>query len=138
MPALKFKLLTLRSITGDPAQDQQQVAYTNLNYLKSITDDDPEILREMIGLFLLQVPDYIVNMNKYYREGQYDLLSREAHKAKSSLDIVGMTDLGKEMKVLQLIILEGGDVKECLPYITIFEEQCKSAVLELQSELNTL
>ena len=114
------------------------MAYTDLKYLKTITEGDKEILREMIELFLMQVPEYIANMHAFYQAGHFDLLGREAHKAKSSLDIVGMTELGKEMKILQLKILEGVDRDGCLVYINLFETQCKEAIEELQAELAVL
>jgi HPt (histidine-containing phosphotransfer) domain-containing protein len=109
-----------------------------LKYLRAITDGDKEILREMIELFIMQVPEYIANMHAYYQSGHFDLLGREAHKAKSSLDIVGMTELGKEMKILQLKILEGVDPDGCLVYIRHFETQCQKAIEELQAELALL
>lgn len=114
------------------------MAITDLKYLKTITEGDKEILREMIELFLKQVPEYIANMHSYYQSGHFDLLGKEAHKAKSSLDIVGMTELGKEMKILQLKILEGHDYDECLVYIHRFETQCTEAIEELRAELALL
>lgn len=114
------------------------MAYTDLKYLKSIIDGDKNILREMIELFLMQVPEYVANMHAFYQAGQFDLLGKEAHKAKSSLDIVGMTELGKEMKVLQLKILEGVDYNGCLVYIHLFETQCNEAIEELRAELAVL
>jgi HPt (histidine-containing phosphotransfer) domain-containing protein len=111
------------------------VAYSDLKYLKTITEGNKEILREMIEIFIMQVPEYIANMNKFYQAGQFESLSREAHKAKSSLQIVGMTELEKEMVILQLKIMEGVDFEGCLIYIQHFETQCTVAIGELQAEL---
>lgn len=114
------------------------MAYTNLDYLKEITDGDKQIIRELIQLFLLQVPDFIANMNKYYNTGDYIALGKEAHKAKSSLQIMGMSELEKEMKTLQLRTIDGTDVENYPVYISHFETQCQSAILELNSELQNL
>jgi HPt (histidine-containing phosphotransfer) domain-containing protein len=114
------------------------MAYTNLDYLKEITDGDKQIIRELIDLFLLQVPDFIINLNKYYNSGEYILLGKEAHKAKSSLQIMGMSELEKEMKTLQLRTIDGTDIENYPVYIRHFEEQCRVAVIELKAELEKL
>ena len=114
------------------------MSYTNLNYLKEITDGDKQIIRELIELFLLQVPDFITNLNKYYNSGEYILLGKEAHKAKSSLQIMGMSELEKEMKTLQLRTIDGTEVEKYPEYISHFEAQCKAAITELKAELEKL
>jgi len=114
------------------------MAYTDLNYLKTITEGNKEIVREMIEMFILQVPDFIKNLNSLYQSGQYLALGKEAHKAKSSLQIMGMTDLEKEMKQFQLKTIEGVDVESYPLHIRNFEIQCAAAIKELQAELVSL
>jgi HPt (histidine-containing phosphotransfer) domain-containing protein len=114
------------------------MAYTNLNYLKTITEGNNEIIREMIEMFILQVPDFIKNLNSLYQTGQFTALGKEAHKAKSSLQIMGMTDLELEMKMFQLKTIEGIEVESYPVHIRNFEKQCKEAINELQIELNSL
>ena len=113
------------------------MAYTNLEYLKEITDGDKQIIQELIQLFLMQVPDFIANMNKYYNSGDYISLGKEAHKAKSSLQIMGMSELEKEMKTLQLRTIDGAEVENYPVYIRHFEIQCQAAILELNAELES-
>jgi HPt (histidine-containing phosphotransfer) domain-containing protein len=111
---------------------------TNLEYLRAMTDEDHEIIRQMIELFLIQVPDFIKNLNILYQTGQYSALGKEAHKAKSSLQIMGMTELELEMKRFILKTLNGTDVESYPGYIRNFEIQCEAAVTELKAELATL
>jgi len=74
------------------------MAITNLSYLRKITDGNNVIIREMVELFFQQVPEFIKNFHFYYQTGQYIALGKEAHKAKSSLQIMGMFELEQEMK----------------------------------------
>lgn len=111
------------------------MSYTNLRYLRTITEGNNEIIREMIEMFALQVPDFIKNMKNLYATSQYTALGKEAHKAKSSLQIMGMNELEKEMKTFQLKTIEGIDVENYPKYIALFEKQCLAAVEELQAEL---
>lgn len=114
------------------------MAYTNLDYLREITDGDKGIIKELIELFITQVPDFISNMHKHYDSGEYILLGKEAHKAKSSLQIMGMSELEKEMKTLQLRTIDGLEVENYPVYISHFETQCAIAIEELKAELEKL
>lgn len=114
------------------------MAYTNLQYLRTITENNKEIIREMIEMFVLQVPDFVGNLNRYYENKQFSALAKEAHKAKSSLQIMGMTDLEAEMKRFQMKAIEGSDTESYLGHIHSFEHQCKMAIEELKEELKSL
>ena len=114
------------------------MAYTNLNYLKNITEGNKEIIHEMIEMFILQVPEFIRNLNDLYQTGQYAALGKEAHKAKSSLQIMGMTELEQEMKRFQLKTIEGIEVESYPVHIRNFENQCNEALEELKIELTIL
>ena len=108
------------------------MSYTNLRYLRTITEGNSEILHEMIEMFTLQVPEFINNMKNLYKTRQYLALGKEAHKAKSSLQIMGMNELEKEMRTFQLKTIEGVDVENYPKYILLFETHCLAAVEELK------
>ncbi len=114
------------------------MAYTNLNYLKAITGGNKQIIQEMIEMFVLQVPEFIQNLNRFYQTGHYTELGKEAHKAKSSLQIMGMIELEKEMKTLQLKTIDKTDIESYPAHISHFEIQCNGAVEELKAELAKL
>jgi HPt (histidine-containing phosphotransfer) domain-containing protein len=111
------------------------MAITNLSYLRKITDGNKVIIDEMIELFLSQVPVFIHNFHKYYQASQYEALGKEAHKAKSSLQIMGMTDLEQEMKTFIVKAVHGTDVESYPLHIRSFETQCEKAVAELKAEM---
>jgi HPt (histidine-containing phosphotransfer) domain-containing protein len=114
------------------------MAYTDLNYLKEITGGEPEIVKEMIEMFIEQVAEFKVNMDNYLAKKQYIDLGKEAHKAKSSVLIVGMEDLGKNLKKLQLLTEANKDVESYPDYVKMFHEHCDAALIELQNELKNL
>lgn len=114
------------------------MGYTNLNYLKGITGEDKAMIREMIELFFAQVPGFIKNLHELYQSGDYLALGKEAHKAKSSLQIMGMTDLEQEMKKFQLKTIEGIEIESYPIHIRNFETQCEGALAELKIELANL
>lgn len=111
------------------------MAYTNLDYLRNITGGDSQSMREIIELFIEQVPEFIANLKKHLDEKSYLALGKEAHKAKSSVMILGMDDLGHELKSLQLATISGTKEETYPKYVTRFENECLIAIAELQQEL---
>jgi HPt (histidine-containing phosphotransfer) domain-containing protein len=114
------------------------MAYTDLTYLKEITGGEGEIVREMVEMFLAQVEEFKENLNKHLNDKNWVDLGKEAHKAKSSVLIVGMEELGKNLKKLQLLTEEEKEIETYPSYVALFEEQCEAAIAELQEELNNL
>jgi len=113
------------------------MAITNLSYLRKITDGNNVIIREMVELFFQQVPEFIKNFHFYYQTGQYIALGKEAHKAKSSLQIMGMFELEQEMKTLMIKTVDGTDVESYPLHIMSFETQCLAAIAELKAEMDS-
>jgi HPt (histidine-containing phosphotransfer) domain-containing protein len=114
------------------------MAFTNLDYLRTITENDTESVRELIILFIEQVPEFIENLKKHLAEGQYAELGNEAHKAKSSVMIMGMDDLGHDMKTLQLDTMAHTGVETYAERVNRFEFQCLAAIDELNIELSKM
>jgi HPt (histidine-containing phosphotransfer) domain-containing protein len=114
------------------------MAYTDLNYLKEITGGEPEIVREMVEMFIAQVEEFKENLAKYLADKNWTDLGKEAHNAKSSVLIVGMEDLGKNLKKLQLLTEANKEIETYPDYVRMFNEQCDAALIELQEELTKL
>jgi HPt (histidine-containing phosphotransfer) domain-containing protein len=109
------------------------MAYTDLKYLESIAEGDSEVIQEMKDIFIMQVPEFIENLNRYLKEGNYAELGKEAHKAKSSVVIMGMDELGKDLKALQLATIAGTNQDTYAQYVRKFELQCLAAIKELSN-----
>jgi hypothetical protein len=71
-------------------------------------------------------------MEKHLAEKDYLSLGREAHKAKSSVVIVGMNDLGTKMKELQLLTEKNEKVETYPGFVEEFKLLCLAAVKELE------
>jgi HPt (histidine-containing phosphotransfer) domain-containing protein len=73
----------------------------DLNHLNSITSGDESFKKELIAIFLNQIPVFIHNMKDYLDNNKMEKLAREAHTAKSSALIFGMENTGKLLKEIQ-------------------------------------
>lgn len=111
------------------------MAFTNLNYLRTITEGDTESMREIIILFIEQVPEFIANLKKHLSEERFAELGSEAHKAKSSVMIMGMENLGHDLKSLQLATIAGTQKETYAQHVSRFETECNAAIEELKLAL---
>jgi len=105
---------------------------TDLNYLKTMSGGDPKFINEMIALFREQIEEYSNIMPDLLRKKDYDGLSKIAHKAKSSVAIMGMSEVAELLKELEIITSERKETERYEALITHFLEQSKLAVAELE------
>lgn len=104
----------------------------DLNYLKTMSGGDSKFIREMIGLFREQVDEYKQIMPDLLQKEKYDELGKVAHKAKSSVAVMGMTEAAELLKELEILTQEGKEVDRYGAMIHTFLEQSQQALEELE------
>jgi len=105
---------------------------TDLSYLETMTEGNKGLIKELIGIFSTQVKEYGTLMNQYLGEKNWRELSKLAHKAKSTVAIMGMRELSEELKQLEL---DAGLMEKTETYAALidrFTMECDEAVKELQ------
>ena len=102
----------------------------DFSHLNSIASGDESFKKELIGIFLEQIPVFIHNMKKYLDNNKLEKLAREAHTAKSSVLIFGMANSGRLLKEIQLLA-ESKKTTEIQPALEEVEKELKQAKTEL-------
>lgn len=74
----------------------------SIEQIDSISLGDDEFKKELIEIFLEQIPEFISNMRKFHSSNDLKNLAKEAHTAKSSVLIFGMSNTGISLKEIQL------------------------------------
>lgn len=110
--------------------------FINTEYLDSVSCGDNEIIREIVDLFSDQVSEIYNEMKSLLEEKNYHSLGLLAHKAKSSVAIMGMNDLATMLKTFELQAKEGKDSDLYGSYIARFCDETKIAVAELNDLVN--
>ncbi len=105
---------------------------TDLNYLKTMSDGDSAFINEMISLFKEQVEEYSALMPTLLDEEKWLDLSKLAHKAKSSVAVMGMKDTANLLKNLEILAREAKNVERYPDMVALFLANCSQAVSELQ------
>jgi HPt (histidine-containing phosphotransfer) domain-containing protein len=105
--------------------------FINIEYLDSVSGGDPEIINEIVEIFKEQSIEIYNEMKSYLKQKNYNSLGLLAHKAKSSVAIMGMNDLAVMLKTFELQAREGKEPQLYESYITRFKTETAEAVKEL-------
>ena len=105
---------------------------TDLSYLKTMSDNNQELIQEMIDIFESQVEEFGEEMQQLLDNKDYEALGKLAHKAKSSVAIMGMDDLSFKLKELELMVKREENKNEYQSYVDLFKTDCQEAIDELE------
>jgi HPt (histidine-containing phosphotransfer) domain-containing protein len=111
--------------------------YINTEYLETVVSGgDKEIIIELITIFHDQVIEITTEMKSFLEVGDFLSLGMLAHKAKSSVAIMGMNDLAIMLKTFELEGKEGVNNENYKGYIERYEREASLAVSELEHYVN--
>lgn len=106
---------------------------TDLTYLKGMSNGNIDVIKELVDIFVEQVNEISDEMTKALSEKKYVILSKLAHKAKSSVSIMGMNDLAQDLKRLELLAAESKEIEIYQSIVDKFKADCAIAVSELST-----
>ncbi len=109
----------------------EEFRYVNMEYLKGMAGDNPDLIREMVEIFVQQIPEFNEIFESLYEKKDWYELGMQAHKAKSSVAIMGMEDLAKMLKEFELLAKEGKETERYRGFIDRFREETQLACDEL-------
>lgn len=110
----------------------QEYMKTDLRYLEEMTEGDRALIKELIGIFSTQVEEYSLQLQVLLDENNWSELSKLAHKAKSSVAIMGMNELAGKLKSLEVLAGEGNDTDSFQELVDAFKSDSAIAVKELR------
>lgn len=110
---------------------------TDLSYLESMAGGDKTFIREMIDIFREQIEEYSQLMPELLKKSKYSDLSKLAHKAKSSVSVMGMIQEANMLKELELLAKDEIDIDSYPGYIERFITNSKEALKELEATYKT-
>jgi HPt (histidine-containing phosphotransfer) domain-containing protein len=105
--------------------------FINTEYLDSVSGGDPDIICEIVNLFKEQSVEISNEMKSLLDAGNYKMLGLLAHKAKSSVSIMGMDDLAVMLKTFELQARDEKEPHLYESYITRFQTETQAAISEL-------
>jgi HPt (histidine-containing phosphotransfer) domain-containing protein len=111
---------------------------TDLTYLKNMSAGNKDLVLEMIGIFKNQVLEFTTDMENLLNKKEYEKLGKLAHKAKSSISIMGLNELASELKTFENLAKAGVDIEKYPIFINKFKEETNEAISELNEVSNNI
>ena len=112
--------------------------YIKTDYLETVAGGDKELIRELVSMFSEQVAEIYTEMRTLLLEKDFKSLGLLAHKAKSSVAIMGMDKLALLLKTFELQAREGKETGQYESYISRFASDTAAAVSELDDLVRNL
>lgn len=106
--------------------------FINMEYLDSVSGGDTGIIREIVDMFSEQSVEIYNEMKTLLASKEYHSLGLLAHKAKSSVAIMGMEEMALLLKTFELQAKEGKEVHLYDSYIEKFKNDTGEAIKELE------
>ena len=126
------------STSGNGTRIAKAKKLTDLSYLKDLAGGDNSLIQRAVGKFLESTPETIREMDVCLASRSYLDLSKLAHKLKSSVATMGMTEAKEAMFSIEQIG-KGSDKLETLPALVAHAKQLvERSYKELEEELKAL
>ncbi len=112
--------------------------HVNLEVLKEISEGSNDLMRDLIFLFISQIPVFSEQLDYYYKNEDYISLGKLAHKIKSSVSMMGISELSSDMKKLEQLAQAKKDTQKYPEFIERFKRISTEAVSELNDILQCI
>jgi len=119
--------------------DTKPKRYTDLDYLTTRTKANPQLMMEMISLYLEQTPPLITVMNESMLNKDWNSLHGAVHKMIPSFSIMGISiDFENMAKKVQEFANNQEQIDEIEKIVAELGSVCGQACKELEIELNRI
>ncbi len=107
----------------------------DLTYLNQMSDGDKNLIIELTQIYKTQIPEFINQLQQAYNTKNWEKLAAIAHKAKSSVSIVGLNKLATSLKTLELDAKKAINTENYQNIITNFKETTLASINELEDAI---
>lgn len=110
----------------------------DLTYLKEMSGGDKGLMTEIFDIYLEQVPEFIEDFKNAMATDNVHQIYMTAHKAKTSVAIVGFTALSAELKKLETSArknFEGEKPAEAVNAVIAWLKETTKEVEEIRNRL---
>lgn len=139
---LKEKLLSLHRTANTaknyPALKEANERFTNLLFLRELSENNDTFFRDFIQLFLQNAPVSISDLETCLKKEDWEGVRQAAHKIKPSLSYLGMKNLHELAATIEENAKQKKDLQTIGKMIQAIAETCKIAYTELEQELKAL
>jgi len=108
--------------------------YYNLSKVYAISDNDVEFAKQIVVLFLEEVPLEVKNIKEGLEEKDHNKVYHAAHKIKPTLDLLGMDLAYEDVVAVETWSRAEGRKKEIKDIVKSLKEYISKTVKELKKD----
>ncbi len=108
----------------------------NLSKVYAISDNDPEFVKQILSLFLEEVPAEVKNIKEGLKQKDHKRVYAAAHKIKPTLDLLGMDLAYDDVLAVEKWTRAEGRKKEIKDVVKNMRSLVKLAVKEVKKDYN--
>jgi PAS domain S-box-containing protein len=136
---LRRKIIDDLKIKASPSRVQNNnnvgSAKVDLTYLRSVSDNNEEFIKEMILTFVQTIPAVLTEMDVCLTEKNWDRLSRLAHQIKPSFTLMGIHNTRENILFIETNAKNEVNTEEVSRRTLNFIQSCREIVADLQSTM---
>lgn len=107
----------------------------DLSYLNQVFQGNKQMINQIISMFIRQVPEYIYEMKDCVVRCEFDALHPLAHKAKSSIAMLGLKGMEETVLEIERHSKHGTNKHELPVLVDKVLEQCEGITSQLENVL---
>ena len=107
----------------------------NLDYLRSVSGNNEEFIREMVLTFTQTIPPLLMEMKQALSDSDWQKLARHAHQIKPSFTLMGLTELRSNILFIEENSKASTKLDEIPHAVLNFIHQCEVVIPELSREV---
>lgn len=112
----------------------KEAKITNLTFLIRSMRGKKEAIHETINIFLSQIPEELSDINESISKGDYMSVKRSAHRAKSTVSLMGITAMEKILEEMELLAATEKGIEKIVTLGHSLNLLSKQAIEEIQIE----
>jgi len=133
---VRLKVTLFLYLYPEPKFIQMEYTIFKPEYLVSVTGGDPEVMEEIAGIFMNQIPEFVDEMNELLDNAKYYELGLLAHKAKGSVSVMGMDNTAMMLKEFELLAKAGEQKERYQDFIQKFRDDASTVTAEIKDYLS--
>ncbi len=107
---------------------------TNLTYLKDLAKGDETFVKEMIGIFLIENPEEIKQLEQAIEEINFEKIKSISHHMKSTIPFVGLDKhIANNLLQIEHLAAEKKEIESIQTYFAHVKLVCQQAFQELSA-----
>lgn len=130
----ELKIKTQKNGEPKKVAEEKKSAF-DLEYLRSVSDNNHEFLQEMIQTFVQTIPPVLHEMKEALIGNNWKKLSRLAHQIKPSFSLLGMEGLRKTVSFIEENAEKKTNLSELSRTTDAFIHDCNAVIDDLKKEI---